>query len=63
VKYLLVVFWLTGSWPFSERIEYAHLGPYETILACQAASAQAEQVVTHLGAARVSSFCSSTKVK
>lgn len=63
VKYFLVVFYLTGSWPFTPKMDFAQLGPYQNILACESASRQAEMVVKEIGAIRVGSFCSQTLVR
>jgi hypothetical protein len=60
VKYLLIVFYMTGQWPFTPRMEFAQLGPYDNVLSCEAAARQAEHVVMSIGADRVGSFCSPT---
>ena len=66
MKYLLIVFWLNaGAWPFgSDKIDHAQLGPYATLLACEAAASQAAAIVqSELGASKVGTFCSQTHVK
>ena len=61
MKYLLTLFWLTTSWPMPSQIQFAQLGPYESVLACEKAAKTAEGVVKHLGAIQAESFCTSTK--
>ena len=61
MKYLLTLFWLTSSWPMSAQIQFAQLGPYDSVLACEKAARTAEAVVKHLGAKQAESFCTSTK--
>jgi hypothetical protein len=63
VKYLLIVFYLTGQWPLAPQINFAQLGPYENILACESAARSAEQVVMAIGAERVGTACTLTKVR
>lgn len=64
MKYLLIVFYLNfSSWPQTPSIQWAQLGPYDGILACQAAATQAEHIVRSIGAERAGSFCSQVKVR
>jgi hypothetical protein len=63
LKYLLIVFYLTGQWPLAPQMNYAQLGPYANLLACEAASRQAEHIVMTIGAERAGSFCSPTLVR
>jgi hypothetical protein len=58
LKYLLIVFYLTGQWPLAPQLNFAQLGPYANVLSCEAAARQAEHVVMSIGADRVGSFCS-----
>jgi hypothetical protein len=45
------------------QINFAQLGPYENILACESAARSAEQVVMAIGAERVGTACTLTKVR
>jgi hypothetical protein len=63
VKYLLIVFYMTGQWPLAPQMGSSQHGPYDNILACEAAARQAEMIVMSIGATRVGSFCSQTKVR
>lgn len=61
MKYILLVFYLTSQWPMPAHIQWAQLGPYDSLLACEAAATQAEQIVRHVGAERVGTSCTTTK--
>lgn len=64
MKYLLVVFYLTtNTWPKPDRTEWAQLGPYQNILACESAARQVELIVKSIGADRVGTVCSQTVVR
>jgi hypothetical protein len=62
VKYLLIVFFsMPQNWPFPERLDFAQLGPFDTLLACEKAAGQAEHIAVSIGAHRTGSFCAGTK--
>jgi hypothetical protein len=61
VKYILLIFYLTSQWPMPAQIQWAQLGPYESLIACEAAATQAKMIVEHIGAERVGSACTNTK--
>jgi hypothetical protein len=62
VKYLLIVFFsMPQNWPFPERLDFAQLGPFDTLLACEKAASQAEHIAVSIGAHRTGSFCAGTK--
>jgi hypothetical protein len=62
VKYLLILFFsMPQNWPFPERLDFAQLGPFDTLLACEKAASQAEHIAVSIGAHRTGSFCAGTK--
>lgn len=66
MKYLLIIFWLNaGAWPLARNtIDHAQLGPYATLIACEAAAGQATAVIqSELGATKVGTFCSATHTR
>lgn len=59
MKFILVVVLVTGNW-FNEKATVGQVGPFDSLLACEAARRQMEPVAQDI-AREVGMFCASTK--